>query len=1044
MNRKMIKMIKMIKNSSKSILFFIPLLFLCSLSISAQELHKIKGVIKEATSNKPLQSVLVSIAGASSSSDENGKFEIDVVDPNEIMVVQIPGFTTRLINLNGRKTLNIFMVRKEFKSIDDEIPTPLGFVAVRDLTQSGSHLTSLEMSQKTKSSFDQLLQGRFGGTQVINGSGMPGSKNFINIRGLSSLYGRNEPLVIIDDMIHPIHFANYSAINGFSHNPFDVIDVDDVASVSVLTDGNASLGSIGSNGTIYVNLEQKGETSSRIVFNAYSGIAFTPKRQDLLDADGFKKLFNDQVTQLGLSQDEINSRYPYLNAAENTEDYYRYNNNTDWQNEIYRIGILQKYHLFLKGGDDIATYNISTGYLNHEGILKNTSYDRFNLRVNGKINITDKFSVLPNTKLSLSNSRLMEQGYVAASNPILAAQFKSPLMGPKKFDVQGNELETIDDIGVFNNSNPTAIVSNVEAENKNYHFITSVKAQYVFNGNLSISTFIGINFNNSRDNIFIPNVGLSRIDSAYNSSKVMVNEFRSTQNQNQLNYKKVFDNKSTLNAKIGHRYVNNSYEYDKGSDLNSSTDDFKSLGQGASNPELRTIVGENRTVKWVSYYATADYNYSGKYYLSAAFSYDANSLLNKNSRYNFYPSLSGAWRLSAEPFMADKTWVDDLKIRASFSQAGNMNNFAYDYSHLYLRGRSLSTSGVLVRESIPNTNMEMEKQTSINLGADLTLFAQKLNLSLNLFNSMVNNLIIRQKLAAAYGYTSYYSNSGALRNMGAELSFDYRQDFNKITWNIGGMVSLIDNKITSIDFMLDDENMIISEVEGANLVTKVGEPMYSYFGLKTNGIFNNNEEALQYIGPNGQRGKAGDIRYIDLNNDNIINNADKQIIGSPIAPIFGGMYTSLAFGNFEMKADFAFSTGNKLYNYVNKLGQSMEFGNNQQAIVSNRWTSDNTNTNIPALSIGDKYGNNVFSDRWLEDGSFVRMSSFTVSYKYPSSTKLFDNLTVYISANNLFTLTSYSGLDPEFMLYNDPLYLGNDYGKMPQAKSVVIGLKLGL
>jgi hypothetical protein len=244
--------------------------------------------------------------------------------------------------------------------------------------------------------------------------------------------------------------------------------------------------------------------------------------------------------------------------------------------------------------------------------------------------------------------------------------------------------------------------------------------------------------------------------------------------------------------------------------------------------------------------------------------------------------------------------------------------------------------------------------------------------------------------------------------------------------------------------MLDDENMIISEVEGANLVTKVGEPMYSYFGLKTNGIFNNNEEASQYIGPNGQRGKAGDIRYIDLNNDNIINNADKQIIGSPIAPIFGGMYTSLAFGNFEMKADFAFSTGNKLYNYVNKLGQSMEFGNNQQAIVSNRWTSDNTNTNIPALSIGDKYGNNVFSDRWLEDGSFVRMSSFTVSYKYPSSTKLFDNLTVYISANNLFTLTSYSGLDPEFMLYNDPLYLGNDYGKMPQAKSVVIGLKLGL
>lgn len=1034
----------MIRNISKSITLLIALMLLCSLLSTAQEAHKISGVIKEATSNKPLQSVLVSIAGESSSTGENGTFEINTLNLDEKMVIQIPGFTTRIIELNGKTNFTIYMVRKEFKSIDNDIIAPLGAVAVRDLTQSGSYITALDLSQKANSSLDQIFQGKFAGTQVINGSGMPGSKSFLNIRGLSSLYGTNDPLVIIDDMIHPIHYANYSAINGFTHNPFDIVDMEDVASVSVFADGNAHLGSIGSNGIIYLNLEQKGETSSRIVFNAYSGIAFSPNRLELLDADGFKSLFNEQVSQLGLTQDEINLRYPYLNAAENSEDYYRYNNNTNWQNEINRIGILQKYHLFLKGGDDIATYNISTGYIKHEGVLKNTSYDRFNLRVNGRINITDKFSVMPNTKLSLSNSNLMEQGFLAESNPILAAQFKSPLMAPMKFDAQGNELVTTDDIGVFNASNPVAIVNNVAAENKNYHFITSVKAQYVFNNNLSISTFVGINFNNSRDNIFIPNVGLARIDSAYNSSKVMVNEFRSTQNQNQLNYSKVINSKSKISAKLGHRYVLNSYEFDKGTDLNSSTDDFKSLGQGANNSELRTIEGENRVVKWVSYYATADYNHSDKYYLSTAFSYDANSALNKNSRYNFYPSISAAWRLSAEPFMADKTWIDDLKVRASFDQTGNMNNFAYDYSHLYYRGRKLYSIGMLVRESIPNPNMEMEKQTSINLGADLTLLSQKLLVSINLFNSMVNNLITRQELAPAYGYTSYYSNSGALRNMGAELSFNYRKDFNKLTWNIGGTVSYINNKVTSIDFILDSEDMIVREVEGVSLVTKAGEPMYSYFGLKTNGIFSNNDEAAQYIGPNGQRGKAGDIRYVDINNDKIINDYDKQIIGSPIAPVYGGLFSSLAFGNFEVKTDFAFSTGNNIYNHVNKLGQSMELGYNQQATVSKRWTSSNTNTNIPALSLGDKYGNNVFSDRWLENGSFVRMNSFTVSYKYPSSTKAFDNLTVYVTANNLFTLTSYSGLDPEFMLYNDPLYLSNDYGKMPHPKTFVIGIKLGL
>jgi len=1037
-------MIKMIRNIFKSIIFFIALILLCSLSLHAQNLQKVSGVIKEATSNKPLQSVLVSIAGASSSTDVNGAFEINVADPNEFLVVQIPGFTTRIIELGGRSVLTIYMVRKEFKSIDDEISTPLGLVAVRDMTQSGSYLTANDLSQKANSSLDQLFQGKFTGTQVITGSGMPGSKSFLNIRGLSSLYGRNEPLVIIDDMIHPIHYANYSSINGFSHNPFDIVDVDDVASVSVFSEGSAQLGSNGSNGVIYVNLEQKGETSSRIVFNAYTGVAIAPKQQSLLDADGFRTLFNEQVSQLGLSQEEINKKYSFLNAKENTEEYNRYNNNTNWQDEIYRIGIIQKYHLFLKGGDDIATYNISTGYLNHEGILKNSSYNRFNLRVNGKINISDKFSVMPNTKLSLANSNLMEQGYNIASNPILAAQFKSPLMFPVKIDAQGNELGTIDDIGVFNVSNPAAIVQNVDAENKNYHFITSVKAQYVFSKYLSISTFVGINFNNSRDNIFIPDIGLSKMDSAYNTSRVMVNEFRSTQNQNQLNYKKIFDSKSTLDVKVGHRYVSNSYEYDKGSDLNSSTDDFKSLGQGANNRELRTIEGENRVVKWVSYYATADYNYSNKYYLSAAFSYDANSALNKNSRYNFYPSVSGAWRLSAEPFLADKSWLDDLKIRASFSQSGNINNFAYDYSHLYYRGRKISSSSVLVRESVPNPDMEMEKLTSINLGVDMSVLSQKLNLSINVFSSTVNNLITKQELAPAYGYTSYYSNAGALRNMGAELAINYRQDFGKVTWNIGGSVSYIDNKVTSLDFILDGESMIVNEVEGVSLVTKAGEPMYSYFGLKTNGIFNNNDEASQYTGPNGEQGKAGDIRYIDIDENKVINDLDKQIIGCPIAPIYGGLYTSLAVGNFEVKADFAFSTGNSIYNHVNKLGQSMELGYNQQEVISNRWTPSNMDTDIPALSVGDPYGNNVFSDRWLEDGSYVRMRSFTLSYKYPKSTKIFDNLTLYVTANNLFTLTSYSGLDPESMLYNDPLYLSNDYGKMPQPKSFVFGIKLGL
>lgn len=1035
----------MIRKHTKSILLILILALLVSSSAMAQSVHEVSGIVKDAINNVPLESVLVSAGGENTSTDKDGAFQLSITDKNATLVVQIPGYTTRIIALNGRNQLNINMVSREYKSIDDEISTPMGVIAVRDMTQSGAYIVASDMGQKANSSLDHVLQGNLEGTRVTIGSGMPGSKSFITMRGLNSLYGRTEPLLIVDEMIHPIHYANYSAIDGFSPNPFDLIDVDDVESVSVFNDGNAELGSNGSNGVIYVNMEQKGETSSSIIFDAYSGIAFSPKRQSLLNADGFRQLLNDEISQSGLSQEEINTTYAFLNAEENTEEYYRYNNNTDWQNEIYRLGVIQKYHLFLKGGDNIATYNISTGYTMHDGVLKNTHYNRFNVRVNGKINISDKFSVSPNTKLSLSDSYLMEQGYNVATNPIVAAQLKSPLMAPNKMDANGNELEYLDDLGAFNVSNPAAIVANVDAYNRNYNFITSVKGVYEFNKNLSVSTLVGIDFNNSRDNIFIPDVGLSMIDSAYNSSRVMVNEFRSTQNQNQLHYSKQLNSKSFLDVKLGHRYVNNSYEFDKGTDLNSSTDDFKSLGQGAYNQELRTITGENRVVKWVSYYATANYNLLSKYYLSAAVSYDGNSMLSEHSRYNLFPSLSGAWRVSSEPFLSDKSWLDDLKIRASFSQTGNLNNFAYDYSHLYYHGVRQSNISVVLRESIPNPDMEMERQTTINLGFDVSMLAQNLNFTVNLYNSMVNNLITRQEISPTYGYTSYYSNSGALRNLGGELAFNYRKKFNKLVWTIGGNVSYIDNKVTSMDFLLEGEDKIVHEVKGVQLVTKAGAPLYSYYGFKTDGIFDGDSEASEYTGPNGQKGKAGDIRYVDMDGNKIINDLDKTIIGSPLAPLNGGLYTAFEFGNFAVKADFAFSVGNDIYNHVNKLGQSMDYiGRNQQAVVADRWTSDKTNTSIPAVSIGDPYGNAVFSDRWLENGSYARMRSFTVSYKYPSTTKVFENLTLYVTATNLFTLTSYSGLDPEFMLYNDPLYISNDYGKIPQPKTFVIGVKLGL
>lgn len=1019
------------------------LTFLGSSTLFAQDSTLVSGKIVDATLDQPLESVLVSISGENTTTNANGEFKIKVSDLEATLVVQLPGYTTRELNLNGREKLTIALVQTIYYSIDDVIQTPHGDAYMRNITSSGSFLMYKDLSQRANTDLGQVIQGKVAGTQIITGSGMPGSKSYMNIRGISSLYGRNEPLVVIDGMLHPIHASNFSAIDGFTTNPLDIVDVDDIESVSLFSDGNSEFGSNGGNGVVYINLEQKRETSSSIIVNAYGGIGFSPKRQSLLNAGEFNSLLKDQIQQAGLSQDQIKAKYSFLNAAEGSEEYYRYNNNTDWQDEIYNAGVVQKYHIFLKGGDNIATYNISTGYLTHQGIVKNTNYSRFNLRVNGKINITDKFTVIPNTKLSLSDSYLMEQGSNVSTNPIIAAQLKSPIMSPNKIDIDGTPLEFIDDIGAFNVSNPAAIVNDVDAYNRNYLFITSVKAQYQFSNKLTLSTLAGIDYNNSRDNVFIPDVGLSRIDSAYNTSRALVNEFRSTQNNNVLAYKNTFGN-SKLDVKLGHRFVQSSFEYDKGTDLNSATDDFKSLGQGAYNQELRTISGENRVVKWVSYYTTANYNISDKYIFATSLSYDGNSALNKNSRYNFYPSLSAAWRVSSEPFMADKTWLDDFKVRASFSQAGNMNNFAYDYSHLYYRSIRVNSYSLVAREAVPNPNMEVERNSTINLGADVSMLGQTLNMSFNLFNSSVNNLITKQQIAPAYGYTTYYSNAGSLSNTGAELAVNYRKKFGNVVWTVGGNVSFIDNRITSMDFELEGEDRIVNDLESISMVTMKGKPIYSFYGLKSNGIYTDDAEASKITGPNGSKGKAGDVKYVDVDKNGTINDLDRMVIGSPIAPMYGGLNTSVAFGNFEIKADFAFSAGNDIYNHVSMLGQSMQLGHNQLSKVNERWTSNNTGASITGISIGDPYGNNVFSDRWLENGSYARMKNLTVSYVYPAEKLPFESLTIYMTASNLFTLTGYSGLDPEFMLYSDPLHMGSDYGKTPQPKLFVLGVKLGL
>jgi hypothetical protein len=339
--------------------------------------------------------------------------------------------------------------------------------------------------------------------------------------------------------------------------------------------------------------------------------------------------------------------------------------------------------------------------------------------------------------------------------------------------------------------------------------------------------------------------------------------------------------------------------------------------------------------------------------------------------------------------------------------------------------------------------MTLEKKSTINAGLDLSVFKQLLNLHVDVYKSNVNNLVIQQELPVTFGYTKYFDNGGKLEATGIEINADTRIQSGNFVWVLGGTVSKELTEIKDLTFLNPNTEDIVTSIQGAQYLTSVGNPVNAYYGYKTDGIISS-AEAGTITGPKGVLLQSGDIKFVDTDGNNIINDADKMIIGNPNPDLFGSIYTSVSYKNFELSAFLNYSLGNDVFNYVRSKAEAMDSYNNQFASVLDRWTTANTGADIPRAVFGDPAGNAVFSDRWIEDGSYFRLKQVTLSYNIPALPGIYKGLIVYLTATNLFTFTEYTGYDPEFMYINSPFYTGVDYGLMPQTRSFIIGLKLDL
>ena len=658
-------------------------------------------------------------------------------------------------------------------------------------------------------------------------------------------------------------------------------------------------------------------------------------------------------------------------------------------------------------------------------------------------------------QFAYSNGILQEQGMNRATNAMLAAYARAPLLSPFEKDREGYTLSTYSSYyyGLSTRvegmvSNPLAIVRTLDTNTRQYDL--NLKAGIVYNPllDLTITGSFGMNYNHNNQRLFIPgstNQAIIPVTDVFGSADNMVRsgvtEAMNLYGDIRGHYTKTIDYLHKFNLMGGIQVLTTRHEFDAGEGRNTANDFYQTLG----NTQLlgRRFFGYQNKWNWMNIYAHADYTYNDMVQGALNMSFDgASSVGAEANRFGVYPSVSLAWLGKGWNPFQDILWINKFNLRTEYGLTGN-SRYASTLGKYYYKSSPYDGLSTVAWSNIPNENLKPEKIASLNVGADLDLLANRLRMSFNYFNNQISDMISVQPISSVYGSAPYYANIGSMENKGIELSAYVTpirtRDFE---WIIGGNIAKNSSKVKSLG---GSDQIIHTGLEGAQLVSKVGESPYQFYGYKTNGIYSTQAEANEanLTNDRGRAFQAGDVRFIDQNGDNRIDNEDRVALGSAAPDFFGGFSSQLRYKGFALSAEFIYSKGNRAYNAVRRELESMSTLGNQSLSVENRWMLEGQVTNVPRALFGDPQENAAFSDRWIEDASFLRMRDITFSYNFDKTIwGLFRSGTFYVTGENLLTFTDYLGLDPEFSYsYNEDIQ-GFDYAKVMQPKAVMFGINL--
>ncbi len=1017
----------------------------------------VTGVVLDASTKQPISFAEISCSNFSSGFTEmDGTFSINVRSLNDAINVTSVGYQSQEVVLAGRNSINVYMQDVSRKSFNQE--ANLGYSSIKQAYTTRSLSVSGNLAGITRSnaiSPDPALAAYSSGLQAKTRSGIPGIGSDLFIRGFSSMNSTNQPLVIVDGMIFDINNYGNTRIEGYAINPLAGIDINDIETFTVLKDAASIYGAKAANGVIIITTNRARQQATKIDIQMSGAYNFIPPMYPVMESMQYKSYLSEMLLSSGMPAAEV-ANLPYFINNNQQSGFYTYNNNTDWQKEVFTNSYSSNFGLKIRGGDDIALYALTIGYLKQQGTVKESDYSRFNLRFNSDINFSKLFTLNSNIGFSYNDKNLGSTGFTGVDDIVSQSRIKAPFLSPYIITDDGYTSSVLNDYDALGVSNPNAVLDNHILRDMNFRFFGSFNFNLNISNNFVISNLIGILFDKDRERVFTPSYGVMPLPTPQgeitNKLKSRVVRHMAINNDLRAAYKKRFDYRHGLSLLGGLRMNINTNEEDWGEDFNSANDKMRTLGNGLS--VLRQKGGYTGEWNSITYYSSVDYDYLKRYFINANMSLDGSSRFGKEADgvklmdniYGLFPSVSAAWLITSEPFMAKAGFINLLKIRAGYGITGNDDIGNYSAKKHYVTNSFLSFKGV-IPGNLYNPELKWETNTKINLGSDISLFKDRIGLSLDWYKNKTTDMVDIVNAPNFSGYEFTIINHGGFTTTGYDIALNVQALNKPLKWDLEMVVS---SYKTNIDKVYN--NRKITQLFGANILSQTGKPLGVFYGFKTKGVYSTqaqaNDAGLQARLANTQLVpyRAGDVIFVNTNpgTDNIIDENDMQVIGNPNPDLFGSVTSRMRWKKFTLDASVTFSVGADVYNYQRRQLESMNNFNNQTRAVTNRWQFEGQQTNIPKAVYGDPLGNSSFSDRWIEDGSFARLRSVTLSYNLPVIPFGIRSIEVYATGNNLLTITGYKGLDPDFSAGGYALVQGIDFGLIPQTRSILMGIKIGL